>query len=68
MINHQIEPLQQQIEPLCADVSTNQKELIKCIDDLADAMKLLSAQMSQLSASFQSFKSTPPTARGNGHT
>jgi len=68
MISSQIEPLQQQIEPLHAEVSTNQKELTKRIDDLADAMKLLSTQMSQLSESFQIFKSTPPTKRGDDWT
>ncbi len=68
MISSQIEPLQQQLEPLRTEVCTNQKELTTRIDDLADAMKLLSTQISQLSESFQIFKSSPPMMRGNGQT
>ncbi len=68
MISQKIEPLQKQIEPLRTEVRSNQKELTARIDGLADAIKLLSTQMSQLSESFHTSKSTPPTARGDGHS
>jgi len=64
MITQQIEPLQQQIEPICVEVHSRHHDLSQRIDDLAASMKLLLAQMSQLSTSFQSSQSTPPNARG----